>query len=150
MSNKDRILQNQNNQQLARVEQVTTRFSGLVPHPDILAGYEKVCPGAAERIIKMAENQTAHRIELEKIVIDSNNKKAQNGQVFAFAITIVAIIAGSIVAIIGKNTASYLLGGILSGGTIVSVVGLFLYGKRENRKERAERRLELLDEKKAK
>lgn len=36
-------------------------FSGPLPNPDILAGYEKTLPGAADRIIRMAENEQKER-----------------------------------------------------------------------------------------
>ncbi len=41
------------------------RHSGPLPHPVILAAYEEIMPGAAERIFKMAERQSVHRQELE-------------------------------------------------------------------------------------
>ena len=44
---------------LAAVE--ISRFSGPLPHPEDLAKYEQVLPGAADRIISMAEQQAAHR-----------------------------------------------------------------------------------------
>ena len=139
---------NKNRQQNHLVQQGVqnvTHFAGPIPPPTILAEYDRIFPGAAERIVKMAENQSAHRIELEKAVIHSNNRKSQLGQVFAFVIAIAAIIAGSIVAMIGKDIESYVLGGVISGGTIVSVVGLFLRGTHESKKEREKRRTELLN-----
>lgn len=144
MSNRSKRFQNQVSQNSMQVVS-RSHFSGPLPSPQILAGYDKTCPGVAERIIKMAENQATHRIELEKIVLHSNDKRAQYGQLFAFIITIAAIIGGIVVVINGKDAKSYIFGGILSGGTIVSVVSLFLYGKRENKRERAERRTELIE-----
>ncbi len=32
-------------------------FIGPLPHPELLAGYEKASPGCAERIVEMAEKQ---------------------------------------------------------------------------------------------
>jgi uncharacterized membrane protein len=46
-----------------------SRFSGPLPHPEDLAKYEQVLPGAADRIIRMAEQQAAHRQNLERAVI---------------------------------------------------------------------------------
>lgn len=39
-------------------------FSGPIPPPAILHQYDAVIPGAAERILKMAEEQSKHRQEL--------------------------------------------------------------------------------------
>ena len=46
-------------------------FSGPLPRPADLEFYEKIVPGAAERILTMAEKQGAHRQEIEKIVVKS-------------------------------------------------------------------------------
>lgn len=48
--------------------------AGPLPSPDELAGYEKVCPGAAEIILKNFVRQSEHRCELEKKQADSEIK----------------------------------------------------------------------------
>lgn len=45
---------------------VSEHFSGPIPHPKHVEGYEKIEPGAANRIISMAEKQQDHHIEMEK------------------------------------------------------------------------------------
>src|SRR3989338_3375865 len=52
-------------------------FSGPLPPPEVLRQFDQVVPGAAERIIKMAEQQFAHRTELEKKVIDSDIRQSK-------------------------------------------------------------------------
>jgi len=37
------------------------QFSGPVPHPQILQGYDQIIPGAAERILRMAEEDAEHQ-----------------------------------------------------------------------------------------
>jgi uncharacterized membrane protein len=54
-------------------------FSGPLPHPQALKAYDIVLPGAAERIISMAEKQQAHRLYLERTVIDGDTKRASLG-----------------------------------------------------------------------
>lgn len=44
-------------------------FSGPLPPPEILGEYNEMLKDGAERIMKMAENQSKHRIELEKHTI---------------------------------------------------------------------------------
>lgn len=56
-------------QQVARVE---ASFSGPLPPPAALEGYESTQPGAADRIIAMAEMQAKHRQEQEAKIIASN------------------------------------------------------------------------------
>ena len=42
-----------------------TEVSGPIPSPQILQQYNNIVPGAAERIIRMAEKQSDHRMALE-------------------------------------------------------------------------------------
>ena len=41
-------------------------YSGSVPHPAIVEGYERFVPGAAERFLRMAEQEQQARIEAGK------------------------------------------------------------------------------------
>lgn len=38
-----------------------TAFSGPLPPPQVLAQYESILPGSANRILSMAEKQSEHR-----------------------------------------------------------------------------------------
>lgn len=46
-------------------------MSGPLPHPEILAGMEKVLPGAANRVVTMAEQAQVKSLEMEAANIDS-------------------------------------------------------------------------------
>ena len=54
-------------------------FSGPLPPPGVLEGYERVLPGSAERIFTMAEKQLEHRLHLEKVVVEGGSKRADMG-----------------------------------------------------------------------
>ena len=41
-------------------------FGGPLPHPEIMQGFEDALPGAADRIMTMAERQMNHRHEMER------------------------------------------------------------------------------------
>ena len=43
-----------------------TALSGPLPPPEMLAQYEEILPGAAERILSMAERQAEHRQKMER------------------------------------------------------------------------------------
>ena len=51
----------------------TEVWAGPIPPPEALQKYEDLVPGAANRILKMAEGQTAHRIQIEKTVIGGDS-----------------------------------------------------------------------------
>lgn len=76
MSKNDKSPENPNEENRVVVHQ-STSFSGPLPPPEILRRFDEVVPGAAERIIKMAEEQSGHRRELEKKVIESDVSRSR-------------------------------------------------------------------------
>ncbi len=59
-------------------------FSGPIPPPELLKGYNEVIQNGAERIISMAENQSKHRIQLEDYAIKEELSQSRLGQIFGF------------------------------------------------------------------
>ena len=108
------------------------QHQGPLPKPSILHEYDTVVPGAAERIIVMAENQAKHRQELEKVVIQSDIRDGRTGLYLGFIIGVVAIIAGAYCIAQGHSVA----GGILGGSAVPGLAAVFVYGSRQRRKER--------------
>jgi uncharacterized membrane protein len=104
---------------------------GPLPPPDLLKQYDEVVPGAAERIISMAENQAQHRQELEASVIRTDNLKSILGMVFGFVIALVGFGGGLYAAFAGQP----FWGGAVSIGTLTSVVIAFIYGTRVRERE---------------
>ncbi|MBC7836590.1 DUF2335 domain-containing protein [Acetobacteraceae bacterium] len=98
-------------------------FSGPLPRPDILAGYEKILPGAANRIVSMAENQSAHRHSLENWVVRADAIRSLGGLVCAFLIVIAAMGIGTYLTIQGKPVT----GIIVALGSLGTIVAAFLY-----------------------
>lgn len=111
---------------------VQRSFSGPLPPPEVLEKFNEVVPGSAERIIKMAEDQFIHRSGLENKVIDSDIVTSKRGQILGFVIAIVGLVV-SLVAIING---SQLAGSVIGGGTLASLVGVFMYGSRIRSRER--------------
>ncbi len=93
-------------------------------------------PGLADRLVKMAETQSLHRMELEKIVIRSQQSQSSVGQWLGFAIALVCIGMGSFLVYSGHSSE----GAGLMGGTLISLVGVFVYGKYQQKKDLASKR----------
>ena len=89
--------------------------SGILPPPEELVKYEEILPGVTERLLLTYEKQVDHRIELEKIVIKGNSRRANWGQILSFVIVIFALCLGGYL----------LLKGLSSQGiaTIITAVG---------------------------
>lgn len=113
------------------------RYSGPIPLPAMLADYEAILPGSADRILAMAENQSAHRIEIEKIAVNARARDSLLGIVAGFLIGVSALATSAFVIVNGHTFA----GGLIGTSGLAGLVGVFIYGTRENRAER-ERKLQ--------
>lgn len=121
--------------QVARIVAVTEEYGGPLPHPSILKGYEEVLPGAAERIIHMAESQSEHRQYLEKTVIKGDSLRSYLG-LGAGLIIALCWLGGSVFLIYkGHDFAGASLGAI----DIFALVSVFVTGTLTRRRERIDK-----------
>lgn len=101
-------------------------FEGPLPHPQILAEYNKIAPDLVERIITMAESETKHRHEIENSVLRANVWEVRLGQVFGFLIGIFIMSAAGYCAIHGAQIA----GAIIGSSGIAGIVSVFIAGRK--------------------
>lgn len=111
---------------------IAAAYAGPLPLSSELKNYEMIVPGAGERILKMAENESLHRQCIESKVVDVNiklaNRKATErlfGQSFAFIIAMTCIVAGIYFIAVGRSTA----GTLFSGSGLASVLVVFYSNK---------------------
>jgi len=105
--------------------------SGPIPDPETLARYNQIIPNGADRIMKMAEDQSQHRISLEAQVIPAQLKQSGRGQIFALVIGLASLVALVICAFLEQPIAA-LGSGILAAGGLISA---FLKGSGNQKKE---------------
>lgn len=67
-----------------RVFAVSHQFSGPLPPPDDLAKYDQIVPGAAERILQMAEKEQANRHSKDDKKLDRDIRIMMRGQWMGF------------------------------------------------------------------
>ncbi len=128
--------------QAKNVKAVTAKaeqFSGPLPHPQILSQYNQIVPDAANRIIAMAESQAEHRQQLESQVIGSDIRNSRLGLHYGLIIGLTTVIGATVCIFSGFQIG----GSILGSAGLSSLVGVFVYGSRQRRKER-EKRVEKL------
>ena len=104
-------------------------FSGPIPHPTILKGYEEVLPGSADRILSMTEKEGEHRRKIETELVKNDNIRSYLGQIAGFTIAIVGLGGSIYLGINDKVWAS----GIMSAGTLTGLVTVFVTGDKERR-----------------
>lgn len=114
-------------------------FQGPLPPPETLERYNLIVPGAAERILSMAEVQARHRQQLELKIIESDIRNARTGLHYGLIIGLVSIMGGVLCIWSGHEIGGSILGGV----GLTGLVGVFVYGTRQKAKER-EKRLEMM------
>lgn len=123
-------------QVLLETRQISVSWKGPVPPPEVMSQYEDLAPGSAKQMLDMAHAQQQHRMDMEKMVVSGNNRRAERGQVMAFSVVLLAFgFAGWMV----------FLGQALAGSTalfaaIASLAVVFIRGRSGQEKERAEKR----------
>jgi uncharacterized membrane protein len=103
--------------------------SGAIPPPEVLAQYNSIVPGLAERIVSHAEKQSLHRTALERKLLISNIRKSYLGLVFGFLIGSLGVGGGIWLTFSGFNVT----GIVFSSASLVSLVMSFIYGS-QNKK----------------
>ena len=102
---------------------------GPLPPPEDLKGYNDVLPGAADRILSMAETEQKHRHGMEDRDLKYRVSLTGLGQILGFTLGLAAIVGGIVLLALGKNIAGF--------GTLIlavaSLAGAFIYGRRESR-----------------
>ena len=84
------------------VQQKLEITAGPIPSPQVLQQYNQVMPDAAERIVRMAEKQSDHRIDLERKVVDSNIIKSYLGMILAATIALYGLYIAKEIAVNGN------------------------------------------------
>jgi uncharacterized membrane protein len=125
------------------IQSSRSSYISPLPPPDIIAGYEEILPGSADRILTMTEEQGKHRRELEKLVIKEDIRRSNLGLRLAGIVTTIIIGCATYLAVNNREvTAS-----VMAGTTIVALSANFIYGSVASKNERIEKQQKLLEAK---
>lgn len=91
-------------------------IDGELPPADTVEAYEHVLPGAADRIIRMLEQQSEHRMAMERTLARSTAVTERLRQVLGVAIVLVVFVVAS----------RLITGGHEGPGTLLAVADLVL------------------------
>lgn len=140
---RDNLSSEEKAQQIASIIKFE-QYSGPIPPPFFLEGYQKLIPDAPERFLQMVEEEHKATIEIQKELTNAQIIKVRNNhlsnllsQIFAFILVILFVIAGGYLTATGHDT----IGGIIFGTTIIGVAGLFItgsYNKLRKQKQKQE------------
>jgi len=119
-----------------RVQKTIEAFAeprnGPLPSVEQLRSYDKVLPGSADRILRMAESQQAHRIEMERTIVREADKPARYAMWLGFGSAALAVALGGVAICTGHDPVEFSL--LLTQAA--TLAGVFVYGRDRQRKER--------------
>ena len=101
-------------------------FSGPLPPPKLLEQYQSIQPDFPERILRLNEQEVGHRHEIQRAVVNNDFAFKRIGQLFGFVIALAGFAASVGLAYIGYPWVAAIIG----GGTLASVVTVFVSGPR--------------------
>lgn len=107
-------------------------YAGPIPHPDLLRRFNEIVPGAAERIIAMAESQQRHRQDLERTVVRGGSKRSWMGLFAGLIVTLAFLFVSAGLIRDGHEVAGSVLGTV----DLVALVTVFVLGVTNQRQER--------------
>ena len=117
---------------LTRLMSASYAYSGPLPAPADLAAYDRVHPGLADRIVRMAEEERNHRANLEKQLVEASIRDiplaradAREGRWCAVLVSFGAFAAISLCAYWKCEW----IGSVLAGATIVGLATAFILGR---------------------
>ncbi|HUW45716.1 MAG TPA: DUF2335 domain-containing protein [Dehalococcoidia bacterium] len=110
----------------AVVHHQSLSYSGPLPPAAEFERYEQTCPGAAERILAMAEKESTHRHGAEDLLVKEEVRASKTGQVFAFVLGIGSLIVVAVSLILDRP-----LGAIAPGIIALTSLATALAGSRK-------------------
>ncbi len=108
------------------VQAIFAQYSGPLPHPDLLAGFEHVLPGSAERIVRMTEREQSQRHELETRQVRDAFWLGLTGQVFGLVVSVAGFALAGFAAYRGEQAVAV----AVAGASLAALAGVFVYGRR--------------------
>lgn len=106
------------------VDPVVTSYPGPIPPASVLAEYEQLLPGSAERLIRMAEQEQLHRHRLEAEVLAQDAKARKAGQILAVLVIACSVVAGIYLSLKNAEIAGAIIGGL---GVLAPLISFFAY-----------------------
>ena len=129
-----RALDDKHHKIVCMTQKTSQAYSGPLPPPSMLADYDQIKQGFAERIFSMAENEQKHRHELENLSVNGHINKDKRSQRYAlFCVVFITTVCGVII-----YTGNSIAGTLLGGSTILGLAALFITGKSDNKKTTAD------------
>ncbi|WP_223572147.1 DUF2335 domain-containing protein [Xanthomonas citri] len=121
-----RIGQQQTIQQVTHHYATQSSWEGPLPPPKLLAEFNELQPGLADRIVRWAEQEGEHNRKIETRSLNWSIATRIIGQVFAATLAVGCLYASYHLAMAGHEGVAMTLG----GGTLTTIVFAFLSSRK--------------------
>lgn len=108
-------------------------YHGPIPPPALLKQYNEIIPDAAERILRMAEGEQAHRHNSVNWMVRSSVIRRILGLIFGVAIVAAILYESYILAMADHDT----LAGTLVTVTIIGLAVIFVLNREPSQKDKS-------------
>ena len=110
--------------------------TGALPPPAVVASYEQILPGSAERLLRMAEKEQSFRHSMHESALDAgiadrkeDRREITRGQYFGLFIGVFALALAVFVAWLVPTGVGATVGSVIGGTTVVGLVATFILGR---------------------
>ena len=112
---------------LSRVQKIVAqeRFSGPLPHPKHLSQYETILPGAAERILLMAESAQKHSAQMDRCIIEAQIDDQKRGMRYGLTVLLLIILLSTYFGIREQTW----MAGLLLSTAVLGSIPVFVRGR---------------------
>jgi len=100
-------------------------FQGPLPPPEILQRYKDIQPDFPERILRLTEEEAAHRRDITRKAVWIDGIETIIGQIFGLVVALAAFITTNVLGYFGHPAAASIVG----SSTIVGLVAVFIKGR---------------------
>jgi uncharacterized membrane protein len=105
---------------------VSEQFSGPMPHPRHLKEYDEILPGAAERILHMAERNLEHNASMDRQVVSAEVADRKLGMLLGAGIFALLILGAFAALFVSSNP---VVPGLFLGTAAIGGVVAFIRGR---------------------
>ena len=104
-------------------------YQGPIPSPPTLAAFNEIIPNGADRIMRLAENDQAHKALIQHKIIETRDAASKrehseiiSGQWFAFILCFTALCGGIFLLHEGNYISGALLSGVPLAGELTTLI----------------------------
>jgi uncharacterized membrane protein len=116
-------------EQVSDTEKIVARTIGELPSPEVLAQYEALSPGFADKLIRIVEEEARHRRAFEEQRSRLDYRYAATGLILGSMVALATVIGAACLMLRGYEVS----GVILASSTLVMAVLQFIGSYRKSR-----------------